>query len=63
MAGKLKAYYRRFDAACSAWNCDDGKDVKRTIRLGEDMMFAAADLIAELEAVLEGRKALEAGRG
>lgn len=36
-------------AATKAWSDDDGKDPKRTVELGEAMMFAAIDLIEALK--------------
>lgn len=42
---KFRAVYER---AVKAWNRDDGAAMAKTIKSGEDLFFASADLITEL---------------
>lgn len=51
--------YEIVTAAGRAWSRDNCSDVIATMKLGEAMMFAAIDLISDLETALQ---ASEAGR-
>jgi hypothetical protein len=42
-----------WDTSCKAWSLDDGKDAQKTVELGERMMYAATDLINELQVQLD----------
>lgn len=52
MGGKLKEARQAWEAATRAWSRDDCADVIKTMKLGEVMMFAATDLICEMERAL-----------
>lgn len=44
---------KAWDSACRAWSLDDGKDPEKTGALGERLMYAATDLICDLESVID----------
>lgn len=51
---KVEAARGRWNEACRAWSRDDASDMTVTIQRGEQVMFAATDLICALEdAVIE----------
>lgn len=52
MGGKLKEARKAWDDACKAWSQDNLDQIEETMRLGEVMMFAATDLICEMERAL-----------
>ncbi len=45
----LKRLRARWAAAHLAWSRDDCTDTVKTVKLGEDMMYAATDLISRLD--------------
>lgn len=48
---------RAWETACRAWSRYDCADTIKTVQLGETMMFAATDLISDLEAALQASEA------
>lgn len=52
MAAKLTKARKAWDDACKAWSQDNLDQIEETMRLGEVMMFAATDLICELEGII-----------
>lgn len=49
---KVEAARQAWNRACGVWSRDDGKDAILTVQRGEQMMFAATDLICALEDAL-----------
>ncbi len=47
----LAQFERAWERAMMVWNRDDGKDYVRTVQRAEDLYFAGANLITELQSL------------
>lgn len=53
---EMSAQQKAWESACRAWSLDDGSDPEKTGALGERLMYAAIDLICDLEETLDHPK-------